>query len=228
MAQCRSTPAHLVNFHSWQKLIRHPSGFVCVASRMVPLFLSLDCLRYISTVTLGLPFWSSSLGFNYADIREYCAWIIHGLCATKLVFKCCRGSSCVIGRCAFNFIGCLETSWSSTCATYFLHLHEESRHLTLHIPTGTGRVFLVDILSTLPRLLDLHYHPLDYLWKPVAMPSLLPQPVVFGFLPLACLVWNASCSTAHQCGLPVCIQFVKGLPSVLLPITALLPMADEE
>uniref|UniRef100_A0A6M2DAM8 Putative secreted protein ovary overexpressed n=1 Tax=Rhipicephalus microplus TaxID=6941 RepID=A0A6M2DAM8_RHIMP len=60
------------------------------------------------------------------------------------------------------------------------------------------------------------------------MRSLRPQRVVFGFLPLACLLGNASYSTAHSCGLPVFLHVVKGLRSVLLLITALRPMADEE
>nr|XP_037278161.1 uncharacterized protein LOC119171447 [Rhipicephalus microplus] len=48
------------------------------------------------------------------------------------------------------------------------------------------------------QLLDLHYHPVDYLWIPGAMPSLRPQRVVFQFPPLACcLLRNASCSTAQ-------------------------------
>lgn len=54
-----------------------------------------------------------------------------------LVFKCCRGLSCAIRRCVFNFIP--QHVWTSLAAQE-------------------------------PLLLRLQYHPVDYLWKPVATP----------------------------------------------------------
>ncbi|KAL3246203.1 hypothetical protein MRX96_057848 [Rhipicephalus microplus] len=73
-----------------------------------------------------------------------------------------------------------------------------------------------------PLLLDLQYHLVDYLWKPVAMPSLRPQRLVFWFLPIAC--HSGECVLQHsqsRCGQPACLYFVKGLPCVFLRTTAL-------
>ncbi|KAL3206757.1 hypothetical protein MRX96_039932 [Rhipicephalus microplus] len=65
------------------------------------------------------------------------------------------------------------------------------------------------------------FHPVDALLETVAVSSLRAQRVSFGFLPLTCLLENASCIKAHLRGLPFCLHFVTGLPSTQLLITAL-------
>lgn len=51
-------------------------------------------------------------------------------------------------------------------------------------------------------LFDLLSHPVDALWETVAMPFHRPQRASFGFLLLASLLGNASCSDGHHCGRP--------------------------
>ncbi|XP_075747939.1 uncharacterized protein LOC142813867 isoform X1 [Rhipicephalus microplus] len=116
-------------------------------------------------------------------------------------------STCASGAYKGYFL--LHTS-PSLCFTYLLR-HE------YWISLLGGLHGLADLL-----LLDLQYHPVDYLWKPVAMQSLRPQRVVFWFLPLAC--HSGECAMQHsqsRCGLPACLYFIEELPSVFLLITAL-------